>query len=83
MTAHADKNAVQTESTPIAGLIANWYSHNGNQYAGSSEMWELIYIKIQLNNLHIAKRCLQIQQGHLFNYVYFSFVHNIQKLQIA
>jgi hypothetical protein len=36
MTAYADKD-VEKEHSSIAGEIASWYNHSGNQFCGSSE----------------------------------------------
>jgi hypothetical protein len=38
-TAHASKDVEKEERSSIAGGIANWYSHSGNQSARSSESW--------------------------------------------
>jgi hypothetical protein len=40
---------VEKEQQPsIAGGIANWYNHSGNQSDSSSENWKYIYLKTQL-----------------------------------
>jgi hypothetical protein len=30
---------VEKEHSSIAGVIASWYNHSGNQFGGSSENW--------------------------------------------
>jgi hypothetical protein len=47
--AHAGKAVEQIHSS-IAGGNANVYSHSGNQYCGSSDNWESIYLKTQLSH---------------------------------
>ena len=48
----------------------------------SQQNWKSIYLKTQLTNLgHILKGYLIIPQGHLFNYVRCSIVHNSQNLE--
>jgi hypothetical protein len=37
VTAHAGEDMVKEEHISIAGGIANWYNHFGNQSDGSSE----------------------------------------------
>jgi hypothetical protein len=37
VTADAGKNVEKEEHCSIAGGIANWYNHSGNQSGGSSE----------------------------------------------
>jgi hypothetical protein len=39
MTADADENVEKAEYSSIAGGIASLYSHSGNQFSGSSEVW--------------------------------------------
>jgi hypothetical protein len=33
------RGCVEREHSSIAGGIASWYSHSGNQFGGSSENW--------------------------------------------
>jgi hypothetical protein len=40
MTADADEDVEEEEHSSIAGGIACWYNHSGNQFGGSSENWE-------------------------------------------
>ena len=40
VTAHVDKDVEKEEHSSIAGGIANWHNHSGNQYGGSSENWK-------------------------------------------
>jgi rare lipoprotein A (peptidoglycan hydrolase) len=37
VTAAADKDVEKEEHSSIAGGIASWYNHSGNQFGGSSE----------------------------------------------
>jgi hypothetical protein len=39
------------DHSSIAGGIANWHNHSGNQSGGSSENWKSIYLKTQLLDL--------------------------------
>ena len=39
VTADADKDVEKEEHSSIAGGIARWYNHSGNQFASSSENW--------------------------------------------
>jgi hypothetical protein len=40
VTAKAGKDLENEEHSSIAGGIANWYNHSGNQSGGSSENWK-------------------------------------------
>jgi hypothetical protein len=48
VTTHVGEDVEKEEHSSIAGGIANWYNHSGNQSGGSSENWKLIYLKTQL-----------------------------------
>jgi hypothetical protein len=37
--ADAGEDVEKKEHSPIAGGIASWYNHSGNQFGGSSENW--------------------------------------------
>jgi len=39
VTADAGEDVEKEEHSSIVGGIASWYSHSGNQSAGSSENW--------------------------------------------
>jgi hypothetical protein len=39
VTADAVKDVEKEELSPIAGGMANWYNHSGNQFGDSSEKW--------------------------------------------
>jgi hypothetical protein len=39
VTADAGKVLEKEEHSSIAGGIARWYNHSGNQFCGSSEYW--------------------------------------------
>jgi hypothetical protein len=39
MTAYALEDVEKEEHSSIAGGIASWYNHSGNQFASSSEDW--------------------------------------------
>jgi hypothetical protein len=39
VTADAGEDVEKEEYSSIAGGIASWYSHSGNQFGGSSENW--------------------------------------------
>ena len=41
------KDVEKEEHSSIAGGIANWFKHPGNQSGGSSENWKQIYLQIQ------------------------------------
>jgi hypothetical protein len=63
VTTHVGKDVQKEEHFSIAGGIANWYSHSGNQSGGSSEN-----CNTTLGN--IPKRPPTIPQGHVFHYVH-------------
>jgi hypothetical protein len=48
VTAHVGEDVEKREHSSIAGGIANWYKHSGNQSGGFSENWKSIYLKTQL-----------------------------------
>jgi hypothetical protein len=48
VTTHVREDVEKEERSSIAGAIANWYNHSGNQSGGSSENWKEIYLKTQL-----------------------------------
>jgi hypothetical protein len=37
VTADAGDNAEKEKHSSLAGGVANWYNHSGNQFGGSSE----------------------------------------------
>jgi hypothetical protein len=39
VTVDAGKDMEEEEQSSIAGGIASWYNHSGNQFGGSSENW--------------------------------------------
>jgi hypothetical protein len=39
VTADAGKDVEKEEHSSIAGRIASWYNHSGNQFGSSSENW--------------------------------------------
>jgi hypothetical protein len=39
MTTDASKDMEKEEHSNIAGGIARWYNHSGNQFGGYSENW--------------------------------------------
>jgi hypothetical protein len=39
LTADAGEVVEKEEHLSIAGGIASWYNHAGNQFSGSSEIW--------------------------------------------
>ena len=43
----SDEDVEKEEHSSIAGGIANWYNHSGNQFGSSSEKWTYFYWKIQ------------------------------------
>jgi hypothetical protein len=47
VTTDAGKDVEKEEHSSIAGGIASWYNHSGNQFGGSSEHWTLYYQRIQ------------------------------------
>jgi len=44
VTADADEDVEKEEHSSIAGGIASWYNHCGNQSGGSSKNWNNIYV---------------------------------------
>ena len=48
VTDHAGEDVEQVEHSSIADGSTNLYSHCGNQYGGSSENGESIYLKTEL-----------------------------------
>jgi hypothetical protein len=47
VTTHVGKDVEKEEHSFIAGGIANWYNHSGNQSGVSSKNWKQIYLKTQ------------------------------------
>jgi hypothetical protein len=47
VTADADNNVEKEEHSSIAGGIASWYNHSGNQFGSSSENWTYYYLRTQ------------------------------------
>jgi hypothetical protein len=47
VTADAGKDVEKEEHSSIAGVIANWYNHSGNQFGIFLEHWTKSYQKIQ------------------------------------
>jgi hypothetical protein len=47
VTADAGKDVDKEKHSAIAGGIASWYNHSGNQFGGSSEIRQY-YLRIQL-----------------------------------
>jgi hypothetical protein len=45
---HVGEDVEKEEHSSIAGGIANWYNHFGNQSGVSSENWKKIYLNAQL-----------------------------------
>jgi hypothetical protein len=45
VTAHVGKDVKKEKHPSIAGGIAAWYNHSGNQSGDSSENWKQIYLK--------------------------------------
>jgi hypothetical protein len=39
VTEDAGKDVEKKEHSSVAGEIASWYNHSGNQFGGSSEYW--------------------------------------------
>ena len=84
MTVHFGKDVKQWEHSSIAGGSENLYSHYGNQYGGTSENWEEIYLKTQVYHswsytqrmFHPATRTLA-QQYSLLLYSLFPETVNI------
>jgi len=48
LTADAGEDVEKEEHSSIAGGIANWNNHFGNQSGVSSENWRLHYLRTQL-----------------------------------
>ena len=46
ITADAGKDVKKEEHSSIAGGIASWFNHSGNQSGGSSENWTQYYRRI-------------------------------------
>jgi hypothetical protein len=47
VTADVGKDVEKEEHSSIAGGIASWYNHCGNQFGSSSENWALYYLRTQ------------------------------------
>ena len=57
VTADASEDVEKKEHFSIAGGIATWYNHSGNQSDGSSESWTYYYLRTQLyHSGYIPKR---------------------------
>jgi hypothetical protein len=78
VTKHVGEDVEKEEHSCIAGGIANWYNHSGNQSGGSSERWKQIS-NTTLGN--ISKRYLTMPQGQVFHYVHNGLVCDSQKLE--
>jgi len=50
VTADAGEDVEKEEHSSIAGGIANWYNHSGNQSGGSSENWTLHYLGTHIHH---------------------------------
>jgi hypothetical protein len=48
VTADVGEDVEKVEHFSIAGGVASWYNHSGNQSDGSSENWTLYYKRTQL-----------------------------------
>jgi hypothetical protein len=48
--ADAGEDVEKEEHCSIAGGIASWYNHSGNQCGGSSENWTYYYLRTQLHD---------------------------------
>jgi hypothetical protein len=82
VTTHVEEDVVKEEHSSIAGRIANWFNHSENQSRGSSENWKYIYLKTCYTTLgNITKRCPTMPEGHVFHYVYSSYICDSQKLE--
>lgn len=82
MTVHAGEDIKQEEHSCIASGRTNLYIHYGNQYGGSPENGESIYLNIQLYHSWAYTQGHSILSlGHLLNHVHCSFIHNSQKLE--
>jgi hypothetical protein len=47
-TTRTGEDVEKGELSSIAGGIANWYNHSGNQSGSSSENWKYFYLKTYL-----------------------------------
>jgi hypothetical protein len=47
VTADTGKDVEKKEHSSIAGGIASWYNHSGNQFGGSAENWTQYYLRTQ------------------------------------
>jgi hypothetical protein len=47
VTADTGKDLEKEEHSSIAGGIASWYNHSGNQSGSSSENWTEYYLRTQ------------------------------------
>ena len=50
VTYHTGKNMDKKEHCPIVAENENLYSHYGNQYGSTSDNWESMYHKTQINH---------------------------------
>jgi hypothetical protein len=76
---------VEKDQSSIAGRIAHWYNHSGNQYGGFFRILGIDLPEDTAISLfgHIPKRCPTMPQGHLFEYVHSSLISNSQKLETS
>ena len=81
MRVHTDNDLEQGEYSSVGGS-ANLYSYYGNQYGDSLEIWESIYLKIQLyHSWAYTQRHSILLPQHLLNHAHSGFIHNSQKLE--
>jgi hypothetical protein len=57
VTADAGVDVKKEEHSSIAGGIASWYNHSGNQLGNSSENWTQYYLMTQLYHSKDSPTC--------------------------
>jgi hypothetical protein len=83
VTSHAGKDVEKKEHSSIAGGIASWYNHSGNQ--SGHFFSEKMGIDLPQNpalsllSKHPKDTPPTILQGHGLQYIHSSFIHNSQK----
>jgi hypothetical protein len=45
VTADSGEDVEKEEHSSIAGVIASWYNHTGNQFSGSSEKLDIVLLE--------------------------------------
>jgi hypothetical protein len=82
VTTDAGEDVEKEEHSSIAGGIASWYNHSGNQSGISSETWKYFYRKKQLyHSWAYTQKMLHNTTEVCAAYVHSSLICNSQKLE--